>query len=105
MEQVKFFVGTDVSRQGLDMSIISGGKVLHHARIDNKAVAVKRWLRQTGKAFGCGMQETLFSLEFTGLYNHHLLEVLHGLGAAVWLVPGLQIRRRKRPWTQAGQER
>lgn len=91
MKQIKFFVGTDVSKEWLDMSIISGGKVLHHARIANKVVAVRRWLRQTQKEFGYTLQDTLFSMEFTGLYNHHVLEVLHALNASVWLIPGLQI--------------
>lgn len=91
MEQIKFFVGTDVSKEWLDMSIVSAGKVLHHAQITNKAAAVRRWLRQTQKEFGYTMQDTLFSMEFTGLYNHHVLEVLHDLNAAVWLIPGLQI--------------
>ena len=91
MEQIKFFVGTDVSKEWLDMSIVSAGKVLHHAQITNKAAAVRRWLRQTQKQFGYTMQNTLFSMEFTGLYNHHVLEILHDLNASVWLIPGLQI--------------
>ena len=91
MEQIKFFVGTDVSKEWLDMSLVKEGKVLHHARIDNKAVAIRRWLRQTQKEFGYRFDDTLFSMEFTGLYNHHLLEVLHGSEAMVWLIPGLQI--------------
>ena len=91
MEQIKFFVGTDVSKEWLDMSLVSGGKLLHHTRVDNKAAAVKRWLKQTQKEFGYQYGDTLFSMEFTGLYNHHLLEVLHEKKAMVWLIPGLQI--------------
>jgi len=91
MKQIKFFVGTDVSKEWLDMCIICEGKVLHHAQIANKTVAIRRWLRQTQKEFGYCMQDTLFSMEFTGLYNHHLLEVLHDLNAFIWLIPGLQI--------------
>ena len=91
MEQIKFFVGTDVSKEWLDMSIVSGGRLLHHAQIANKAVAIKRWLRQTQKELGYSYADTLFSMEFTGLYNHHLLEVLHELQAMIWLIPGLQI--------------
>ena len=91
MKQIKFFVGTDVSKEWLDMSIVTEGKVLHQAQIDNKAVAIKRWLRQTQKEFSYTYTDTLFSMEFTGLYNHHLQEVLHDLGAMVWLIPGLQI--------------
>ena len=73
------------------MSIVNAGKVLHHAQIANKAPAIKRWLRQTQKEFGCKLEDTLFSMAFTGLYNHHLLEVLHEQQAMVWLIPGLQI--------------
>src|SRR6476619_8418487 len=28
---------------------------------------------------------------FTGIYNHHLLELLHQAGANIWLIPGLEI--------------
>lgn len=91
MKQIKFFIGSDVSKEWLDMSIVSGGKVLHHAQIANKVVAIKRWLRQTQKEFGYSVEDTLFSMEFTGLYNHHLLAVLEGLKAYIWLIPGLQI--------------
>jgi transposase len=91
MEQIKFFVGSDVSKEWLDMSLVREGKVLHHAQIVNKAVAIKRWLRQTQKEFGYSYSDTLFSMEFTGLYNHHLLEVLQDKEAMVWLIPGLQI--------------
>lgn len=91
MEQIKFFVGSDVSKECLDMSIVQAGKVLHHAQIANKAPAIKRWLRQTQKEFGYHYEDTLFAMEFTGLYNHHLLSVLTDQQAKVWLIPGLQI--------------
>jgi transposase len=91
MKQITFFVGTDVSKEWLDMSIVKEGRIVHHAQIDNKATAIRSWLRQTGKEFGYGMEDTLFSMEFTGIYNHHLLEVLHAKEAMVWLIPGLQI--------------
>lgn len=91
MEQVKFFVGIDVSKQWLDMSILSGGKLLHHAQIDNKPAAIKRWLRQSQKEYGYGYADTLFSMEFTGVYHTHVLEVLHAQKGMIWLIPGLQI--------------
>lgn len=91
MEQITFFVGTDVSKEWLDMTIVCEGKLLHHAQIDNKKTAINKWLRTTQKEFGYRYADTLFSMEFTGLYNHHLLEVLHNCKAMVWLIPGLQI--------------
>lgn len=91
MEQIKFFIGTDVSKEWLDMSIVSGGKQIHHARIDNREASIRRWLRQSQKEFAYGYGDTLFCMEFTGLYNHHLLQVLDSQSALVWLLPGLQI--------------
>ena len=91
MKQVKFFIGIDVSKEWLDMCIIVGGILLHHQQIANKSAIIRRWIRQTQKQFGYSMTDSLFSMEFTGLYTHHLLEVFHSLDAAVWLIPGLQI--------------
>ena len=66
MKQIKFFIGTDVSKEWLDMSIVSAGKVLHHARIANKPSAIKRWLRQTGKRVW--LYHTGYSIQY-GVYR------------------------------------
>lgn len=73
------------------MSLVSSGKRLYHGQIQNRPAAIRQWLRQSQKQFGYGWKDTLFSMEFTGLYNHHLLAVLHEHNAMVWLIPGLQI--------------
>ena len=91
MKQIKFFVGTDVSKEWLDMCIMLEGAVLHRQRIDNKVAAIRKWFRQTQKQYGYLMENTLFSMEFTGIYNNHLLEVLHTAEADIWLIPGIEI--------------
>jgi transposase len=91
MKQIKFFIGTDVSKGWLDMCIVLEGEVLHSERIENKQAAIRKWLRRTQKQFGYVMSNALFAMEFTGVYNHHLLEVLHAAGAHIWLIPGIEI--------------
>lgn len=91
MKQVKFFIGTDVSKQWLDMCIMQQDKVMHNSRIANKTSAIRSWIRQTQKQFGYSVQDTLFAMEFTGIYNNHLLSVLHAMEGAVWLLPGVLI--------------
>ena len=91
MKQIKFFVGTDVSKEWLDMCIILDGTVLDQQRIDNKVAVIRKWLKQTQKLYGYLIENTLFSMEFTGIYNNHLLEVLHAAGADIWLIPGIEI--------------
>ena len=91
MRQIKFFIGTDVSKEWLDMCIILEGEVIHRQQIKNKETAIRKWLKQTQKQYGYSMQDSLFTMEFTGIYNHHLLELLHQAGANIWLIPGLEI--------------
>jgi len=91
MKQIKFFIGTDVSKGWLDMCIVLEGEVLSNERIENKQAAIRKWLKGTQKQFGYVMNSTLFAMEFTGIYNHHLLEVLHEAGANIWLVSGIEI--------------
>jgi transposase len=91
MRQIKFFIGTDVSKEWLDMCIILEGEVIHRQQIKNKEAAIRKWLKQTQKQYGYSMQDSLFTMEFTGIYNHHLLELLHQAGANIWLIPGLEI--------------
>jgi hypothetical protein len=94
MKQVKFFIGTDVSKEWLDMCIMLHENVLHNSRIANKPSAIRNWIRQTQKQYGYTAQDTLFACEFTGIYTGHLLGVLHTMGAAVWLIPGILISTR-----------
>lgn len=91
MKQIKFFVGTDVSKQWLDMCIMLDGTVLDQQRIDNKVAVIRKWVKQTQKLYGYLIENTLFSMEFTGIYNNHLLEVLHAAEANIWLIPGIEI--------------
>ena len=91
MKQIKFFIGIDVSKEWLDMCIILEEEVIHRQQIKNKEAAIRKWLKQTQKQYGYSMQDSLFTMEFTGIYNYHLLELLHQAGANIWLIPGLEI--------------
>lgn len=93
MKQVKFFIGTDVSKEWLDVCIMKQEKVVHNSRIANKPSVIRSWMRQTQKQLGYSVSDTLFAMEFTGIYNKHLLTVLHALGGAVWLIPGILISK------------
>ena len=93
MKQVKFFIGTDVSKEWLDMCIMAEGIVVHTIRIDNKLSAIRSWIKHTEKQYGYTVQDSLFVMEFTGIYNNHLVEVLHLMEASVWLIPGILISK------------
>lgn len=95
MEQVTYFIGTDVSKDWLDMCIYAKQGIVDNQQIKNKPSAIKGWLRRTRKVFGYTLQNSLFAMEFTGIYNHHLLTVLVELDAKIWVIPGAQITESK----------
>jgi len=95
MKQIKFFIGIDVSKEWVDMCIMRDGEALQHQRIDNKQSAIRKWLKQTQQLFGYQKEDVLFAMEFTGIYNYHLLEVVEAAGFRIWLIPGIEINASK----------
>lgn len=94
-EQITFFVGTDVSKPHLDMSIVSKGIELHNSRIVNSSKSVSSWFKKVSKQYAIKVSNTLFCMEFTGIYNHPIVEELHRMGAQMWLMAGAQLSHGK----------
>ena len=94
-EQFTFFVGTDVSKLTLDMSIISKGMEIYCSQIDNTKKAIDTWFKKMSKATGISATNTLFCMEFTGIYNYHLVEYLDSKSAKMWIMPGAQLKHGK----------
>jgi transposase len=94
-KQFSFFVGTDVSKLSLDMCIIADGIALHSSVIANKPRAIASWFKLMSKVHGIDVGNTLFCMEFTGIYNHHLVEYLDGQQASMWIMPGIQLKHGK----------
>ena len=94
-EQFTFFVGTDVSKLTLDMSIISKGMEVHCTQIANTKKAIDTWFKKMSNATGISVTNTLFCMEFTGIYNYHLVEYLDNKAAKMWIMPGAQLKHGK----------
>lgn len=94
-EQVTFFVGTDVSKLTLDMCLICKGKELHSSQISNSKKGVATWLKEVIQQHGIKIPDILFCMEFTGIYNHHIVEYLESKGAKMWIMPGAQLKHGK----------
>lgn len=94
-QQFTFFVGTDVSKLTLDMSIICKGVELHNSSIANTKKGIEAWFKAAGKLHGVSFDNTLFCMEFTGVYNYHLVEYLSSKGARMWIMPGAQLKHGK----------
>ncbi len=94
-QQITFFVGTDVSKLTLDMSIISNGVEVHCSRIANTKKAIDTWFKTMIKQKGISVTNSLFCMEFTGIYNYHIVEYLDCKAAKMWIMPGAQLKHGK----------
>ena len=88
-----YFVGIDVSKKTLDISVLDSDKnlVCYH-QIDNQTMKIKAYLKQLNKK-GIDLYTCLFCAEFTGIYNKLLVNVLHELELDLWLERPIQIKR------------
>jgi transposase len=88
-----YFIGTDVSKNELDFAVMCGKALLFHKEIANTEQAINLFIKELIKLPGFKMENAVFCMEHTGIYNHHLLVYLHKKKANIWLESAIQIKR------------
>lgn len=88
-----YFIGIDISKKTLDISVLKDNQKLLYKRIDNQSWAIDELLDDLKELDGFTMQTTLFCMEHTGIYSTFLLELLDQNEANIWLVHGLHIKQ------------
>ena len=81
------FIGVDVSKDTLDIAVVSPANVLlHERRIANKKTVIVAFFKQLGRNVpGFSPAAALCCLEHTGLYNRPLLEAVQALAVPAWV--------------------
>ena len=87
------FIGTDVSKNELDIAVYQEKELLYHEQISNEPKAIKKFLRELTKIEGFSLSKALFCMEFTGIYNNHFAYELVKKKANVWLEPASNIKK------------
>ncbi len=92
---VKNFIGVDISKKSIDVAVIvdsNRSEIKYQKFTKGKSSYEKmvRWL----KKLKVGMDEqTVFCMEYTGLYNRGLLGFLSQQKALIWVEMAIQIKR------------
>jgi transposase len=86
------FMGIDVSKSWLDVTVLAGNEVSLYKRIENTPPAIKELFKSLKSKAIC-LKQTLICMEHTGIYNNHLLEHLAKIKANICLESGLQIKQ------------
>lgn len=88
-----YFIGVDVSKKTLDITVLSDDKcIVLYQQIENKIKSIQAFLRHLTKE-DIDLSKCLFCAEFTGIYNNPLVRVLHKLNLDFWLERPIQIKR------------
>lgn len=88
----KYFIGLDVSKKTLDFCLLEAGKTLLHQQTENSSKGIQLFIEQSKKRFDLKLEESLFCMEHTGIYNYPVLDFLSEKQAAIWLESALHIK-------------
>jgi transposase len=84
------FIGIDVSKLTLDVTLVRDGNVIWYLQTTNDRTGVLQIFTQLKAGVA---SSTLFCMEHTGIYNEPLLAVLSEKNIAIWLESSLHIKR------------
>lgn len=87
-----YFIGVDVSKNKLDFCLLTDGKVLLHSQTTNDQKGIGAFLKQCKQVTDFNLQEVIFCMEHTGIYNNPLLEFLSKSSISAWLESSLHIK-------------
>jgi len=91
--QIKHFIGIDVSKDTLDLSVVVDGKSRQHYCIKNRTVDIRSTINEIMKSLGATVDDTIFCMEHTGMYNLPLVKWLQSQEGKMWLESGVHIRK------------
>lgn len=92
MKNFNFFVGIDVSKLYLDYCLLKEGKILASFKGENTPEGIQNMLDKIVKEHKTVLADTVFCMEHTGIYCHHLTTVLHQKDLAICLENPTQIK-------------
>jgi transposase len=88
-----FFVGIDIGKETLEVALFKGGEELQVTTVANTMQEIKSHLAELQKTPGFHLDNTIFCMEHTGVYNNPMLAVLHKHKAQIWVEHAEQILR------------
>ena len=92
--QIKNFFGIDVSKNTLDISVVNNeGKVIYYQRTGNSSKEIKAVFFDFMKRNKTNYEESLFCMEYTGIYTLTLIKYLQKQNAKIWMESGSQIKK------------
>ena len=90
---LKHFIGVDVSKATLDLVVCEQDNVVYQTQLENTKKSIAKVIKALRKLDGFSMNQSVFCMEHTGIYCHHLLDYLHQCKANIWLESATRIKK------------
>jgi len=89
----QWFAGIDVSKLQLDITVYKGSERVFYKAISNTVKEIVLFLRQLIQKEKISMDDCLFCMEHTGIYNSNILKVMEEQKLSVCLESSVQIKQ------------
>jgi transposase len=90
--QFNYFIGIDVSKGTLDFTVLKGVDKLFYTQTENSSKGVKAFIKQLKSHAEAKLEECLFCMEHTGIYNNPLIEYFEKYKCQVALESAIHIK-------------
>jgi transposase len=91
--KLKHYVGIDVSKATLDFAVCTEGEIILQLQCENNKKGIVKAIKKLRQLPDFAMTTSVFCMEYTGIYNNHLLDYLLSSKSLVWLETALQIKK------------
>jgi transposase len=88
--QFKNFIGIDVSKLTLDISVVIEGKQAHIQQIGNDEKSIAKFFKTFQNSND--KESSIVCMEYTGVYNYKIINHLSKVGIHCWIEAGIQIK-------------
>lgn len=89
----RFFIGIDVSKSTLDFALLANKEKQFQLQTSNDLQGIRQFWKELKELPGFALDQAIFCMEHTGIYNQHLLSFLYSKKAAVCLESAVHIKR------------
>jgi transposase len=93
MKNYNWFMGIDVSKEKLDVTILKGIEEHQHYQMENSVKGIKKFIVGLKESNSFNLDDCLICMEHTGIYNAHLLTVAQAQGWHLCLEAAIQIKQ------------
>ena len=90
--QINYFLAVDIGKSELFVLLRTREKILWEGKVENHYSKLKTMFKTLIKEYGVDPKECLVSMEYTGMYNFHLLLFLNNHHIPAWVIGGQHIK-------------